>query len=365
MFKFIDFQDLNPNTKPRRIAMSDRKNNLEASEQTMKAVICKKYGSPDALQLMNTEKPRPKDNEVLIRIQAASLNAYDWHLLRASPFFTRFSAGLFKPRNRIPGADIAGIVESVGKTATQFKIGDEVYGCLESCGAGGLAAGGFAEYVCARETVLALKPTGASFEEAAALPMAAVTALQGLRDKGQIKPGQRVLINGASGGVGTFAVQIAKSFGFEVTGVCSKNNLDMVHSIGADHVIDYGKEDFSKTNQQYDLILDIAANHSIADYRRALSPNGICVVVGFTTMAHMIQVALSGLSSSKAGGKKIIILAANNTNRNDLIFINRLFETGKVKPVIDRYYLLSEAADAFRYVETKHASGKVVIKITH
>jgi len=213
--------------------------NLGISEVNMKAAIYHKYGSSDLLKVMEIKKPIPKDNEVLIRIHTASVNAYDWHLLRAAPFLTRFSSGLFKPRNKILGADIAGVVESVGKTATQFKQGDEIYGCLESCGKGGLAVGGFAEYVCAKESILAPKQSDITFEEAAALLMAAVTALQGLRDSGQIKYGQKVLINGASGGVGTFAVQIAKALGAEVTGVCSLGSVEMIHSLGADYIIDY------------------------------------------------------------------------------------------------------------------------------
>jgi len=323
----------------------------------MKAAVFNKYGSPDVLKVTEIEKPVPKDDEVLVKIHAASVNAYDWHILRADPFFTRFMTGLFKPRNNILGADIAGVVESTGKNATKYKAGDEVYACLESCGKGGIAAGGFAEYVCAKEAVLAPKPSSISFEEAAALPMAAVTALQGLRDAGQLKPGQSVLINGASGGVGTFAVQIAKALGAEVTGVCSLSSVEMVLSLGADHVIDYTKEDFVKSGRQYDLILDIAANRSVSDYRRSLETNGICVVVGFSTMRHMLSAALA----AKRDGKKITILAAKNAYGGELLNINKMIESRKLKSVIDSRFSLNDATNAIGQIETKHPKGKVVI----
>jgi NADPH:quinone reductase-like Zn-dependent oxidoreductase len=327
---------------------------------TMKAVVYHRYGSPDVLQMTEIQKPVPKDGEVLIRVHATSLNAYDWHLLRAAPFFTRFSSGLFRPRNKILGADIAGVVETAGQ---QFKPGNDVYGCLESCGKGGLAAGGLATYVCAKESVLAHKPRNATFEEAAALPMAAVTALQGLRDSGQLRPGQAVLINGASGGVGTFAVQIAKALGAEVTGVCGSGSVKTVRTLGADHVIDYSVEDFLKNGRQYDLMLDIAASRSVADYRRALKPGGVCVVVGFSTMRHMVQVGFAGLRSTEADGRRITLLMAKNTSQSDLLYLNELVEKGAVKPAIDRCYPLNEAAEAIRHLEIGHPKGKVVIRI--
>ena len=251
----------------------------------MKAIVYTKYGSPDVLQLKEVEKPTPKDNEVLVKVHAASANPADWHLMRAEPFLARLENGLLKPKNTKLGADIAGRVEAVGRNVTQFQVGDEVFGGMPLN-----ELGGFAEYVCAPEELLALKPAKLTFEQAAAVPLAAFTALQGLRDKGQIQPGQKVLINGASGGVGTFAVQIAKSFGTEVTGVCSTRNLDMVRSIGADHVIDYTQEDFTKNGQRYDLIFDAVGNRSVSDYKRALSPNGICAVAGFTTLSRLFQV---------------------------------------------------------------------------
>ncbi len=325
----------------------------------MKAIVYTQYGPPDVLQLTEIEKPTPKDNEVLIKVHAASLNAADWHLLRAKPFLARLASGLLKPKNTILGADVAGRVEAVGSNVKQFKPGDEVFGDLSVSG-----WGGFAEYVCARESALALKPANITFEEAAAAPLAAVTALQGLRNKGQIRSGQKVLINGASGGVGTFAVQIAKSFGAEVTGVCSTKKLDTTRSIGADHVIDYTQEDFTKNGQQYDLIFDVAANHSTSDYKRALSPNGICVIAGFTTMSHlMFQVTLLGAWVSMTGNKKIGGMGTAKANQKDLLVIKDLLETGKVVPVIDRRYPLSQTAEAFRYLEEGHAGGKIIITV--
>jgi NADPH:quinone reductase-like Zn-dependent oxidoreductase len=322
----------------------------------MKAIVYTKYGPPDVLELKEVEKPTPKDNEVLIKVYAASVNAADWHLLRANPFLLRLYSGLLKPKNKILGADIAGQVEAVGRNVKQFKPGDEVFGDLSGCG-----WGGFAEYVCACENALALKPANSSFEEAATVPMAAVTALQGLRDKGQLQPGQKVLINGASGGVGTFAVQIAKSFEAEVTAVCSTGNLDMVRSIGADHVIDYTKEDFTQNGQRYDLILAANGYHSLSDYQRALSPKGIYVATG-GSMAQIFQPMLLGLWISMTGSKKMGTLSAVS-NPKDLVFMKELLETGKINPVIDRRYPLSEAAEALRYLEEGHARGKVVITV--
>jgi len=318
----------------------------------MKAIVYTKYGSPDVLQLKDVEKPTPKDNQVLVKIHAASTNPADWHLMRAEPFLARLANGLFKPKNTRLGADVAGRVEAVGSNGTQFQVGDDVFGELPLNG-----LGSFAEYVCVPEELLALKPAKLTFEQAAAVPLAAFTALQGLRDKGQIKPGQKVLINGASGGVGTFAVQIAKALGAaEVTGVCSTRNLELVRSIGADHVIDYTKADFTQNGQQYDLIFDAVGNRSVADFKRALSPNGICAVAGFTTLARLFQVLL-------LGGKKIGLMATAKANKKDLLVIKELLEAGKVVPVIDRQYPLAETAEAIRYLETGRARGKVVIAV--
>ena len=322
----------------------------------MKAIVYTEYGSPDVLQLKEVAKPTPQDNEVLIKIHAASVNAADLHLLRADPFLIRLSSGFLKPKNQILGADIAGKVEAVGSNVKQIKPGDEVFGDISACG-----LGGFAEYVCARENALVLKPANITFEQAAAVPMAAVTALQGLRDKGQIQPGQRVLIYGASGGVGTFAVQIAKSFGAEVTGVCSTGKLDLVRSIGADHVIDYTQEDFSKNGQHYDLILAANGNRSISDYQRALSPKGIYITTG-GSVDQLTQAMLQGAWISMTGNQKMGNLLAR-PNKNDLAFVKELLEAGKVVPVIDRNYRLSEVPEAIRYLEEGHARGKVVINV--
>jgi NADPH:quinone reductase-like Zn-dependent oxidoreductase len=268
----------------------------------------------------------------------------------------RLYTGLLKPKNTILGADIAGRVEAVSRNVKQFQPGDEVFGDISDCG-----WGGFAEYVCARENALALKPANSSFEQAAAVPLAAVTALQGLRDQGQIQPGQKVLINGASGGVGTFAVQIAKSFGAQVTAVCSTRNLDMARSIGADYVIDYTKKDFTQSGQQYDLILAANGYHSLSDYQRALSPRGILVSTG-GSMAQIFQALLMGPWASMFGSKKLGTFTAK-PNQKDLVFIKELLEAGQVVPVIDRRYPLSETAEALRYVEEGHARGKVVITL--
>jgi NADPH:quinone reductase-like Zn-dependent oxidoreductase len=317
----------------------------------MKAIVYHKYGPPDVLQLKDVEKPTPRDNEVLVKVHAAAANPADWHLMRAEPFLARLENGLLKPKNTKLGADVAGRVEAVGRNVTQFQVGDEVFGGMTLN-----ELGGFAEYVCAPEELLALKPARLTFEQAAAVPLAAFTALQGLRDKGQIQPGQKVLINGASGGVGTFAVQIAKSFGTEVTGVCSTRNLDMVRSIGADHVIDYTQEDFTRKGQQYDLIFDAVGNRSVSDYKRALSPNGICAVAGFTNLSRLFQVML-------LGGKKIGRMETAKPDKKDLAFIKELLEAGKVVPVIDRLYPLPEVPEAIRYLEEGHARGKVVITV--
>jgi NADPH:quinone reductase-like Zn-dependent oxidoreductase len=312
-----------------------------------------KYGSPDVLKLEEVEKPTPQDDEILVKVHAASVNAADWHIMRGKPFLVRLMGfGLLKPKYKILGADIAGRVEAVGRNVKQFQPGDEVFGNIR---------GGFAEYVCAREDALVLKPATLSFEEAAAVPIAAVTALQGLRDKGHIQKGQKVLIHGAAGGVGTFAVQIAKSFGAEVTAVCSTRNVDMARSIGADQVIDYTQADFTQNGQRYDLILAANGYHSISDYKRALSPRGIYVMTG-GSMAQLFQAMLLGPWISMTGSKKMGNLMAK-LNQKDLVCMKELLEAGKVVPVIERRYPLSEVAEALRYVEEGHAKGKVVITV--
>ncbi len=324
----------------------------------MKAIVYTQYGSPDVLHLQEVEKPTPKDNQVLVKVQAASANPVDWHTMRGAPFLARFVNGLFKPRNPRLGADLAGRVEAVGRNITQFKAGDEVFGELSLN-----EMGSFAEYICAIEDSLALKPANLTFEQAAAVPLAAFTALQGLRDKGHIRAGQKVLVNGASGGVGTFAVQIAKALGAEVTGVCSTRNLDMVRSIGADHVIDYTREDFTRNGQQYDLIYCAVGNRSITDYKRALTPQGICAIAGFTNLRLLFTHMLLGPRQSKAGGKQVGLMNTATVNKKDLMVIKELLESGKVVPVIDKSYPLSQTAEAIRYLETGHARGKVIISI--
>ena len=325
----------------------------------MKAVVYTKYGSPDVLKLTELPKPIPGDNEVLIKVHAAALNAADWHLLRAKPFLIRLMGmGLLKPKNKILGADLAGQVEAIGRNVRQFKPGDEVFSDIFGSGSGSLA-----EYVCVQENILVSKPARISFEAAAAVPLAGVTALQGLRDKGRIQPGQRVLVNGASGGVGTFAVQIAKSFGAEVTAVCSTGKIDMVRSLGADHVIDYTREDFTKNGQSYDLIFAANGFHPISDYKRALSPKGTYVMAG-GSMAQMFQALLLGPMISMTGSKQMYGVSAK-ANQKDLLFLKELLEAGKIVPVIDRRFPLSEVPDAFRYLEAGHAKGKVVIIMDH
>jgi NADPH:quinone reductase-like Zn-dependent oxidoreductase len=318
----------------------------------MKAIVYHKYGPPDVLELKEVEKPTPKDNEVLVKVHASSINYSDWSFVRGKPFLVRLMGqGLLKPKNTILGADIAGRVEAVGRKEKQFQPGDEVYGDLSDCG-----WGGFAEYVSVPENTLALKPASMTFEEVAVVPQAALVALQGLRDWGQIQPGQKVLINGASGGIGTFAVQIAKSFGAEVTGVCGTRNLDMVRSIGADQVIDYTQEDFTQSGQLYDLILDIKAKRSILDYKHALSPKGIYVLAG-GSIARILQ-------ASMTGGTKMTNFEAKPSQK-DLAYMKELLEAGKVVPVIDRRYTLSEVAEAVRNYGEGHAQGKVVITLEY
>jgi NADPH:quinone reductase-like Zn-dependent oxidoreductase len=324
----------------------------------MKAIVYTQYGSPDVLQFKQVEKPTPKANEVLVKIHTAAANALDWHFMRAEPFLARLENGLFKPKNTKLGADFAGRVEAVGSSVTQFKPGDEVVGNNFAKG-----LGAFAEYINVSEDVLALKPSRVSFEDAAAAPTSALTALQGLRDKGQIKPGQKVLINGASGGVGSFAVQIAKAFGAEVTAVCSTRNLDMVRSIGADHVIDYTQEDFTRNGQQYDLIYCAVGNRSVSDYQRVLKPQGVCIIAGFTTLRLMFQHMILGPRRSKAGGQRIGTAGTVEPNQKDMAFMMELLQNGKVVPVIDRCYPLSETAEAIRYLETGHARGKITIGV--
>ena len=334
----------------------DRKTGAPANP--MKAIVHCEYGSPDVLKLEQVEKPVPNDNQVLVRVRAASVNPLD--LTIRGLWLIRPILGMRKPKDTRLGVDYAGTVEAVGKNVTRFKPGDEVFGARD---------GALAEYVSGlADRGVVLKPANMTFEQAASVPVAAITALQGLRDKGKIQPGQKVLINGASGGVGTFAVQIAKSFGTEVTGVCSTRNLDLVRSIGADHVIDYTKEDFTKGAQRYDLIFDLIGNHSFSERRRILNPNGICVMAGIggagwhDGMGMRLAGELNAYVASRFVGEKFITYIAT-LNKADLTILGDLMQSGKVTPVIDKTYKLSETPDALRYLEQGHARGKVVITV--
>ncbi len=320
----------------------------------MKAIVHTQYGSPDLLQFKEVEKPLPTDHQLLIKVQAASVNTLD--LTITGPYLARIlSGGLRKPKDQRLGVDLAGRVEAVGRDVTQFRPGDEVFG---------RGKGAFAEYACAGEDAVVSKPAAVTFEAAAAVPVAALTALQGLRDKGQIRPGQKVLIQGASGGVGTFAVQIAKALGAEVTAVCSTRTVDMLRLMGADRVIDYVQEDFTRNGQRYDLILAVNGYQPISAYRRALCPTGIYVMVG-ASRAHLFQALLQALLLgpviSRMGSRKMGFMGITKPNQKDLVFIKELLEAGKIVPVIDRRYPLRETAWALRYLEEGHARGKVVI----
>lgn len=324
----------------------------------MRAIVHEKYGSPDVLELRAIDGPAITDDGVLVRVHAASVNPVDWHTLTGTPYLVRVQAGLRKPKSQVLGVDFAGTVEEVGGSVQQFQPGDEVFGAR---------GGSLAEYVCVREErAVVHKPAGVTFEQAAAVPVAAISALQGLRDKGRVQPGQKVLINGASGGVGTFAVQIAKSFGAEVTGVCSTRNVDLVRSIGADHVIDYTREDFTQGGDRYDLMLDVAGSRSWSDCSRVLNEKATVVVVGgpkgnrwIGPLSQALKLRLGSVSDSR----RVVAPFLARINKDDLGVLKDLLETGTVAPVIDRQYELSEAPDAFRYLGEGHARGKVVITV--
>lgn len=320
----------------------------------MKAIVYHNYGSPDVLRLEEVAKPVPTDNQVLIKVHAASVNRSDWEGLVGKPLYARFG-GLWRPGRTILGSDIAGRVEAAGRNVKLFKPGDEVFGLLTSY------TGGFAEYVCASERALALKPAGLSFEEAAAIPQAALIALQGIREKGQVQPGQQVLINGAGGGTGMFALQLAKSAGAEVTGVDNAGKLEFMRSLGADHVIDYTLEDFTRSGKEYDLILDVIAHRSVFDYRRAVRPNGSYFVVG-GSVASLFQVLILGPWIRRRTGKSLRVLAVQ-TDRKDLVHMADLCATGKIVLAIDKRYPLSEVPEALRYLGEGNAKGKIVITL--
>lgn len=323
----------------------------------MKAAVYTRYGPPDVVQIQDVEKPVPNVNGVLIKVRAAGVNPYDWHFMRGLPYPIRLMSGLRKPKVTRLGADVSGQVETVGKNVTQFKPGDEVFGACS-----GPFSGAFAEYACAPETAFVLKPANVTFEQAASIAIAALTALQGLRDKAKIQPGHKVLVNGAAGGVGTFGVQIAKSFGAEVTAVCSTRNVEMVRSIGADHVIDYAQEDFTSIPRRYDLILDCVGNHSLLACGRVLNPKGILVMAGGASGRWKMGLlrGIRALVLSQLSSKKFLSMLAK-FNQEDLALIGELIAIGKITPVIDRSYKLSEIPDAIRYIETGHARGKVVM----
>jgi len=330
---------------------------VAAGATSMKGVVHLCYGSPDVVRYVDVPRPAPEDNEVLVKVHAASVNPLDWHYLHGTPYLVRLEAGFGKPRDPRLGVDFAGTVAAVGKSVTRFQPGDEVFGGK---------FGSLADYVAVREDrAIALKPANVTFQQAAAVPIAAVTALQALRDKGQIHPGQRVLINGASGGVGTFAVQIAKSYGAEVTGVCSTRNVDLLRSLGADHVIDYSREDFTSGDRHYDLILDNVGTHSLLEYRRVLNPQGRYVMIGSTTTGNWLGFfagPLAGLLLSPFVSQKFSMILAE-LNKEDLATLGTLMQSGKVTPVIDRTYQLAETAEALRYLEKGHARGKVVVAV--
>jgi NADPH:quinone reductase-like Zn-dependent oxidoreductase len=322
----------------------------------MKAMVYTQYGSPDVLHPRDVPRPVPQANQVLLKVHAASVNAADVHLLKADPFLARFESGLFRPKRTILGADVAGVVEAVGSQVTRFQPGDEVYGDLAGCG-----FGGFAEYVAVPEGVLARKPSTLTFEEAAAVPMAAVTALQGLRDKGMLRAGQRVAINGASGGVGTFAIQLAKVMGAHVTAICSTGKMEMVRGLGADVVLDYKQVNFTQQAERYDLILGVNGFHPIGDYQRVLTPQGRYVMIGGTSQQIFQAVLLGGLRS-KRGGQQLGSLLGK-PNADDLNYVTGLLESNTLRVVIDRCYPLESLVEAFHYMDAGHARGKVVISV--
>jgi NADPH:quinone reductase-like Zn-dependent oxidoreductase len=340
--------------------------NLRAQENTqmkaiqmkaiqMKAIVLTKYGSADALELQQVTKSAPKDHHVLINVQAVSLNAADHHLMKGA-LLVRLTNGLLRPKHPILGADVAGRVEAVGQRVKRFKVGDEVFGDFSSCG-----FGGFAEYVCVPEEALISKPRNLNFEQAAAVPLAAVTALQGLRDQGQLQAGQKVLINGASGGVGTFALQIAKTLGATVTAVCSSSKLAQARELGADEVVDYTQQDIIQSGQKYDLILDVAAYRSPREYKAILGPKGRYVLVG-GSFGKIVQMLMQAALLSKAGGQQFSVLMAK-ANAQDLSFLKDLIEAGKVKPVVEKVYAFDQIPEAMRYLGEGHAKGKLVVRV--
>mgnify|MGYP000182662736 CR=1 FL=1 len=344
--------------EPATAAPSEASSELrEVGKPTMTAAVCHAYGSPDVLELQEIEKPEPADDEVLVRVRAASINPVDWYGMAGRPYVGRVTMGVLKPKSDRLGVDFAGTVEAVGRDVAHVRPGDDVFGARN---------GALAEYVCVREErAIVPKPASLTFEEAAAVPVAALTALQGLRDKGRLEAGQHVLINGASGGVGTFAVQIAKALGAEVTGVCSTGKVDLVRSLGADHVVDYTREDFTRSGRRYDLMLDVAGSRSWRECTRVLSPQATLVVAGapkggllLGPLSHVVRLRVASVGSSRT-----VVFFVAQMNKADLDVLRELLESGKVTPVVDRRYELSEVAEAFRYLEEGHARGKIVVSV--
>lgn len=322
----------------------------------MKAIVYGKYGGPEVLRLEEVDEPAPAEDEVLVAVQAAAVNPLDWHYMRGSPFMVRFMAGMLKPKQKILGADIAGRVAAIGSQVEGLQVGDEVFG--------GIGVGGFAEYAAVREELLVRKPDAISFEEAATVPVAGLTALQRLRDDGQLRAGQKVLINGASGGVGIYAVQIARTLGAEVTGVCSTRNVEMVRSLGADHVIDYTEADFTQSSERYDLILDHVGNHTLGDCERALTPEGT-YLFNSDSMIRILQITVKGLRGGAGNGKRLLTADLTKYEQGDLEFLKEHLESGDVVSVIDRRYPLRQVPEAIAHVEEGHARGKVVITVAN
>lgn len=324
----------------------------------MQAIVSERYGPPDVMQLKEVEKPTPQAGEILVKVHATSINAADWHTLCGKPFVMRMGMGFPKPKITILGGDFAGVVEAVGTGVTRFQPGDAVFGDASASG-----FGAFAEYVAVPEHLAAPKPTNVTFEQAAAVPLAGLTALQGLRKAGEIRPGERVLVNGATGGVGTFAVQIAKSYGAEVTGVCNPAKVDTVRAVGADHVIDYTRDDFTRSGQQYDVIIDIAANRSAAAYRRALTPQGRYVFVGFSTLLHMAWTTIRGRWITRTSDQQFIFMGVAQPNQPDYLLLAEMLESGQIVPHIDQTLPLSGVPDALQYMLDRRVQGKVVITV--
>lgn len=327
----------------------------------MKAITYNQYGSPDAFCTAELDTPTAGPDEVLIQVKTVGLNAYDWRMLYGKPFPVRFQQGLIRPNNHILGSDISGIIKTVGDAVIGFHPDDEVLCCLEGAGTNRLATGGLAEFVVTKSSTLVRKPNDQSFDQAASLPMAGVTALQAVRDVANVRPGTRVLVNGASGGVGTFVLQIAKMLGAHVTGVCSASHIPTAENIGADHVIDYATQDFTEHGDQYDAIIDVAANRSVHDLRKVIRKGGVIASVGFSTLGRMATTAMA--ASNKKSSKRVVMVTADNSRTDDLAELVQMVTNGTIQPVIDRTFPIDETARAFRYIKSGHTDGKVIVRV--